>query len=89
MNGFPLGLFPTQVGLHGGWWSIGPKKYIQQSWLLLSKNPKDINPSPTQKQKWTFPDSSLLNHYKGGARGVMVIVIRNGHSDTSSNPGQD
>ena len=25
----------------------------------------------------------------GGARGVMVIVIGNGHSDTSSNPGRD
>ena len=24
-----------------------------------------------------------------GARGVMVIVIGNGHGDTSSNPGQD
>ena len=26
----------------------------------------------------------------GGARGVMVIVVeKNGHGDTSSNPGQD
>ena len=25
----------------------------------------------------------------GGACGVMVIVIENGHSDTSSNPGRD
>ena len=24
-----------------------------------------------------------------GARGVMVIVIGNGHGDTSSNPGRD
>ena len=24
-----------------------------------------------------------------GARGVMVIVVGNGHGDTSSNPGQD
>ena len=23
----------------------------------------------------------------GGARGVMVIIIRNGHGDSSSNPG--
>ena len=28
----------------------------------------------------------ILSHY-GGARGVMVIVIGNGHGDTSSNPG--
>ena len=26
--------------------------------------------------------------YLGGARGVMVIVIGNGHGDTSSNPGR-
>ena len=25
----------------------------------------------------------------GGARGVMVIIVGNGHSDPSSNPGQD
>ena len=25
----------------------------------------------------------------GGARGVMVIVVENGHGDTSSNPGRD
>ena len=62
--GFPSGLFSTQVGLCGGWWSIGPMKNIDQSWFLLPKNPKDIYPTPTQKQKVTFPDSSLLNHYK-------------------------
>ena len=25
----------------------------------------------------------------GGARGVIVTVIENGHGDTSSNPGRD
>ena len=27
--------------------------------------------------------------YVGGARWVMVIVVGNGHGDTSSNPGRD
>ncbi len=27
--------------------------------------------------------------FKGGARGVMVIVVGNEHGDTSSNPGRD
>ena len=27
--------------------------------------------------------------FYGGARGVMVIVVRNGHGDTSSNPLRD
>ena len=34
---------------------------------------------------------SLSNHiiFYGGASGVMVIVVGNGHGDTSSNPGRD
>ena len=31
----------------------------------------------------------LYTTITGGACGVMVIVIGNGHSDTSSNPGRD
>ena len=27
--------------------------------------------------------------FGGGARGVMLIVVGNGHGDTSSNPGRD
>ena len=34
-----------------------------------------------------FTTLSLSN--LGGARGVMVIVVGNGHGDTSSNPGRD
>ena len=38
-----------------------------------------------------FVNFSNSTHYKsiGGARGLMVIVVGNGHGDTSSNPGQD
>ena len=32
---------------------------------------------------------TVINTENGGARGVMVIVIGNGHSDTSSNPRRD
>ena len=35
---------------------------------------------------WQTLFNSLLP-FHGGARGVMVIVIGNGHGDTSSNPG--
>ena len=31
----------------------------------------------------------IINQLCGGARGVMVIVVGNGHGDTSSNPGRD
>ena len=30
-----------------------------------------------------------FNHFYGGTRGVMLIVVGNGHGDTSSNPGRD
>ena len=34
---------------------------------------------------------SVINHHRiyGGARGVMVIVVGNGHGNMSSNPGRD
>ena len=31
----------------------------------------------------------LFVHYGGGARSVMVIIVGNGHGDTSSNPERD
>ena len=35
-----------------------------------------------------FCEIYTLKH-KAGANGVMVIVVGNGHGDTSSNPGRD
>ena len=37
----------------------------------------------------TGNESKDLSIYLGGARGVMAIVIGNGHGDTSSNPGRE
>ena len=31
----------------------------------------------------------ITHFFGGGARGVMVIVVRNGHGVMSSNPGRD
>ena len=31
----------------------------------------------------------IYDSKQGGACGVMVIIIGNGHGDTSSNPGRD
>ena len=36
-----------------------------------------------------FPTPRRSSYKIGGARGVMVIVVENGHGDTSSNPGWD
>ena len=32
---------------------------------------------------------NTINRVLEGAHGVMVIVVENGHGDTSSNPGRD
>ena len=39
-----------------------------------------LKPEPIQENKV---------HKSGGARGVMVIIVGNGHGDASSNPGRD
>ena len=46
------------------------------------------------KNEWLLKTIQLLcklfiSRIYGGARGVMVIVVGNGHGDTSSNPGRD
>ena len=38
---------------------------------------------------WVEELLSTYIHSIGGARGVMVIIVENGHGDTSSNPGRD
>ena len=35
------------------------------------------------------PTQTYIPFQFGGARGVMVIIVGNGHGDTSSNPGRD
>ena len=36
-----------------------------------------------------LPQDDQYVWFYGGARGVMVIVVGNGHGDTSSNPGRE
>ena len=38
--------------------------------------------------KWSWVLKPSLSPHGRGARGVMVIVVGNGHGDTSSNPGR-
>ena len=38
---------------------------------------------------WKLDAGYVSSTTFGGARGVMVIVVGNGHGDTSSNPGRD
>ena len=47
----------------------------------------DETPTGTPNLSQRVPE---YNDYdNGGARGIVVIVVGNGHGDTSSNPGRD
>ena len=41
----------------------------------------------SHKNLYIYPTGQKLDNKKGGAGGVMVIVVGNGHGNTSSNPG--
>ena len=41
------------------------------------------------KRKCDFSQAVAESVLLNGARGVVVIVVGNGHGDTSSNPGRD
>ena len=58
--------------------------------LIVSQLSLSLSLSPTHTHTHTHIYIYIyLYIYKGGAHGVMVIVLGNGHGDTSSNPGRD
>ena len=58
-----------------------PKSYVK--YMDMTPDKKII------RDKLNLFRKQLIRINYGGARGVMVIVVGNGHGDTSSNPGQD
>ena len=43
----------------------------------------------TANKSLNIINNRAIQFVKEGARGVMVMVVGNGHGDTSSNPGRD
>ena len=60
---------------------------------MYKKEKKQKTKRKKQKQKQTIYNHPVKNYVisklRGGAGGVMVIVVGNGHGSTSSNPGRD
>ena len=54
-------------------------QYLTHTW-----DDKEIDSFPLNMGPKVNPNCAV-----GGARGVMVIVVENGHGDSSSNPGRD
>ena len=52
------------------------------------KKEEDLPALKTALMHW-YNDSMTIKKSMEGACGVMVIIIGNGHGDTSSNPGRD
>ena len=70
--------------------------YQQKKRHWLSQNERLVITSKPQPHLQKFFSLSLLEHEKlhslrviGRARGVMVIIVGNGHGITSSNPRRD
>ena len=59
----PFGSFPSQVGVHGGWWSIGPVNSNYPSWLFLHQ--KKLKRSLTETE----------SDYEGVASFPRFIII--------------
>ena len=53
--GYPFGLFPTYIGLRGGWWSAGPVKNIQHIWCLQKKSKWNVSKSDSENEAVNFP----------------------------------
>ena len=68
------------------------KWFCQKSYLHIAWEWEE-NPAPIfcsfNRYLSLSPRSPLYILFSGGARGVMDIVVGNGHGDTSSNPGRD
>ena len=60
---------------------------IELAWMCTLLCDLSSNSLNTMSQSSTLV-TIQRGHY-GGARGVMVIVVRNGYDDTSSNPRRD
>ena len=53
------------------------------------KNSQGVTQQNSECKLCSDRDETVYHIISEGARGVMVIVVGNGHSDTSSNPGRD
>ena len=66
--GYPLGSFPTKVGLRGGWWRAGPVTNIQHIWRLQAENLNETSQNQTRRMRQQIsPDSLLLNLWRRSA----------------------
>ena len=94
----------TQSGLSGpgidsseGVLCIPQNSYItgasQSDSLMSYQEMQSVYSIAPSRLGWSFNAEAILvehcKYYLGGARGVMVIVVGNGHGDTSSHPGRD
>ena len=57
--GFPLGKFPTKLGLRGGWWDTGITKKQTRATIFSNKKQNEIFLSQIQKMRLLSSQSSF------------------------------
>ena len=64
---------------------------LRKTWTWHRKGnlKRETEPLQTAAQNNAIRANFIKAKICGGARGVMVIVVGNGHGDSSSNPGRD
>ena len=69
--------------------SENKRKWIDKQTLGFCQRNKKKKKKLSNMSVTVIPNvvNALGTVFLGGARGVMVIVVGNGHGDTSSNPG--
>ena len=92
---------PSYGRVTSGW---PASTYLQQHCTDTGYILEDLPGAMDDRDRWKekergrkihpYRSADIQNRYSipfniGGARGVMVIVVGNGHGDTSSNPGRD
>ena len=67
----------------------GKKIFLLKSILVMDADKHTFIKIDHLKKKEYHNCGNKGHKFSRGARGVMVIVVGNGHADTSSNPGRD
>ena len=93
-NMHPLDYFSLRVpiGRHT-WqysrWHPGYERNYENKFCWSAKIGVSMCSSPYENVAYELVHTSPAVFSYGGARGVVVIAVGNGHGDTSSNPGRD
>ena len=84
--GFPLGIFPTQVGLHGGWWNTGPAKNKQHLASSNKKIKQNLSESDSENEAAVFPRFIVIESLKEVCLAKFFLFLKEKVISTRATP---